>query len=125
MDAPKPPSAETQEIGSIKTLLENVRQSNLKKDIDLFVACYASDFVNLEGRKRATLAYWKNFSYLDLSYDLKDLSISVETAKARVEWLIKTSSSAGGQPQQNKSVLDVAFKKEDGRWKIKEVKPAK
>jgi ketosteroid isomerase-like protein len=125
MDTPKPPSAETQEIGSIKTLLENVRQSNLKKDIDLFVACYASDFVNLEGRKRATLAYWKNFSYLDLSYDLKDLSISVETAKARVEWLIKTSSSAGGQPQQNKSVLDVAFKKEDGRWKIKEVKPAK
>jgi ketosteroid isomerase-like protein len=125
MDAPKSPSAETQEIGSIKTLLENVRQSNLKKDIDLFVACYTSDFVNLEGRKRATLAYWKNFSYLDLSYDLKDLSISVETAKARVEWLIKTSSSAGGQPQQNKSVLDVAFKKEDGRWKIKEVKPAK
>lgn len=121
----KTPSAETQEVGSIKTLLENVRQSNLKKDIDLFVSCYASDFENMEGRKRATVAYWEKFNYLDLSYDVRDLSVSVETAKARVEWLIKTSSRGGGQSQQNKSVLDVAFKKEDGRWKIKEVKPAR
>jgi rRNA maturation endonuclease Nob1 len=128
-EAPKTPSVETQEIGkeigNIMTLLENVRQSNLKKDIDLFVSCYSSDFENMEGRKRATVAYWEKFSYLDLAYDLKDLSISVEKAKARVEWLIKTSSRDGGQSQQNKSVLDVAFKKEDGRWKIKEVKPAK
>jgi hypothetical protein len=121
----KTPLAETQEIGSINTLLENVRQSNLKKDIDLFVSCYASDFENMEGRKRATIAYWEKFNYLDLSYDVRDLSISVETAKARVEWLIRTSSRGGGQSQQNKSVLDVAFKKEDGMWKIKEVKPAK
>jgi uncharacterized protein YbaR (Trm112 family) len=124
-EPPKTPSAETQEIGSIKTLLENVRQSNLKKDIYLFVSCYSSDFENMEERKRATVAYWEKFNYLDLSFDLRDLSISVETAKARVEWLIKTSSRDGGPSQQNKSVLDVAFKKEDGKWKIKEVKPAR
>ncbi len=121
----KAPSAEAQEAGSIKTLLENVRQSNLKKDIDLFVSCYSSDFENMELRKRATLAYWEKFNYLDLSYDVRNLSISVETAKARVEWLIKTSLRAGGQYQENKSVLDVAFKKEDGKWRIKEVKPTK
>jgi hypothetical protein len=124
-DIPKTPSAETQEIGSIKNLLENVRQSNLKKDIDLFVSCYASDFENMEGRKRATIAYWERFSYLDLSYDLKNLSLSAETAKARVEWLIKTSSRGGGQSQQNKSILNVTFRKEEGQWKIKEVKPVR
>ena len=128
-EVPKTPSAETQEIGkeigNIMTLLEKVRQSNLKKDIYLFASCYSSDFENLEGRKRTTVAYWENFNYLDLSYELRDLSISAETAKARVEWLIKTSSRGGGQSQQNKSVLDVAFKKEDGKWKIKEVKPAR
>jgi ketosteroid isomerase-like protein len=59
-----------------------------------------------------------------LSYDLKDPSISAETAKARVEWVIKTSSKAGGRPQENKSVLNVTFKKEEGGWKIKEVKQA-
>jgi hypothetical protein len=124
-DTSKTPSPEARDLGNIKTLLENVRQSNLKKDIDLFVSCYASDFENMEGRKRATIAYWEKFSYLDLSYDLKDPSISAETAKARVEWLIKTSIRGGGQSQQNKSILDVTFKKEEGRWKIKEVKPAR
>ena len=124
-DLAKTPSAETQEAGNIKALLENVRQSNLKKDIYLFVSCYASDFENMETRKRATSAYWDKFNYLDLSYDVRELSISVETAKARVEWLIKTSPKGGDQSQQNKSVLDVAFKKEDGKWKIKEVKPVK
>jgi len=124
-DAANKPSAETQEVGNIKALLENVRQSNLKKDIYLFVSCYASDFENMEGRKRATAAYWEKFNYLDLSYDVRELSISVDTAKARVEWLIKTSAKGGEQSQQNKSVLDVAFKKEGGKWKIREVKPAK
>jgi uncharacterized protein YbaR (Trm112 family)/ketosteroid isomerase-like protein len=124
-EVPKTPSVQAQEIGNIMTLLENVRQSNLKKDIDLFVSCYASDFENMEGRKRATIAYWEKFNYLDLSYNLKDLSLSVETAKARVEWVIKTSSRNGGQAQQNKSVLDVAFRKEDGKWKIREVKSTK
>jgi ketosteroid isomerase-like protein len=56
---------------------------------------------------------------------LKDPSVSAETAKARVEWVIKTSSKSGGRPQENKSVLDVIFKKEEGGWKIKEVKLTK
>ena len=121
----KTPSVQAQEIGNIMTLLENVRQSNLKKDIYLFVSCYVSDFENMEERRRTTISYWEKFNYLDLSYNLRDLSLSVETAKARVEWLIKTSSRNGGQVQQNKSVLDVSFKKEGGNWKIKEVKPTK
>jgi rRNA maturation endonuclease Nob1/ketosteroid isomerase-like protein len=124
-DDSKTPSAEIREIRSIKALLEHVRQANLQKDIDLFVSCYASDFRNLDARKRATLAYWEKFNYVDLSYDLKDPSISAETAKARVEWVIKTSSKSGGHPQENKSVLDVVFKKEEGGWRIKEVKLTK
>jgi hypothetical protein len=119
------PPAEAQEAGNIKNLLENVRQSNLRKDIDLFISCYASDFENMDGRKKSTIAYWEKFNYLDLSYDVRNLSISVETAKARVEWVIKTSLKGGGQYQENKSVLDVAFKKENGKWKIREVKPTK
>jgi ketosteroid isomerase-like protein len=124
-DDSKTPSTEAREIRSIKALLEHIRQANLQKDIDLFVSCYASDFQNLDARKRATLAYWEKFNYVDLSYDLKDPSIRDETAKARVEWLIKTSAKTGGRPQENRSVLYVTFKKEDGGWRIKEVKIAK
>ncbi len=124
-DDSKTPSAEIREIQSIKALLEHVRQANLRKDIDLFVSCYASDFRNLDARKRATLAYWEKFNYVDLSYDLKDSSISGDTAKVKVEWVIKISPKTGSHPQESKTILDVLLKKEDGGWTIKEVKQAR
>ncbi len=117
------PGTEAQEIEKIKSLLENIRQANLQKNIDLFMSCYAQDFKDREGRRLATLENWKNFDYLELSYDLKSHSISGDTANARVEWFILTSSKRGGQSQENKALLDVTFKKEDGSWKIKEIRP--
>jgi ketosteroid isomerase-like protein len=121
-DAPKEPSAENPEIRNIENLLENIRQANLKKDIDLFLSCYASNFKDREGKKRATLSFWTKFDYLDLSYDLKNSSISGDTAKVKVEWVIRISSSTSGQQQKSKSNLDVKLKKEEGKWKIEEVK---
>jgi len=120
----KTSSAEIQEIENIKTLLENIRQANLQKNIDLFISCYAIDFKDREGKKKATLTYWKNFDYLNLTYELKKPSISVYSAKARVEWLIKISPKTGGQSQETKTFLDVILKKEESGWKIKEVKQA-
>ncbi len=114
--------AETLEIEKIKGLLENIRQANLKKNIDLFISCYVSDFKDREKKKRDILDNWKKFDYLDLSYDLKNPSISGDTAKVKVEWLIKIYPSTGGKSQENKTVLDVTLKKEEGAWKITEVK---
>jgi ketosteroid isomerase-like protein len=116
--------AEILEIRKIKDLLENIRQANLQKNIDLFISCYASDFKDREGKKKATLAYWKKFDYLDLSYQLKKPLISGDTAKVKVEWLIKISAKTGGQSQESKTILDVILRKEEGNWKIKEVKQA-
>jgi hypothetical protein len=113
---------EALEVEKIKDLLENVRRANLQKDIDLFIYCYASDFKDREGKKKATLDNWKKFDYLDLSYDLKNPLISNDTAKAKVEWVIKVSSTLGGQPREIKTMMDVTLKKEGGGWKIKEVK---
>jgi len=117
-----PVVAETLEIEKIKGMIENIRQANLKKDIDLFLACYSTDFKGREGKRKATLDNWKKFDYLDLSYDLKNPSISGDTAKAKVEWLIKIFRTTGGKPQESKTILDILLKKEEGGWKIKEVK---
>jgi hypothetical protein len=119
----KTPSNGTQEIENMKKLLENIRQANIKKNIDLFISCYAADFKDREGKKRTTLIHWQDFDYLNLSYELKRPSISGDMAKARVEWLMKISPKIGGQPQESRTILDVTLKKEEGGWKIKEVKP--
>lgn len=119
-----PKVSEAKEVEAIKNLLENIRQANLQKNIDLFMSCYSLEFKEREERRRNTLENWKNFDFLELSYELKRRSISGDTATGRVEWFILTSPKGGGQAQEGKAVLDVTFKKENGGWKIKEIKSA-
>jgi uncharacterized protein YbaR (Trm112 family) len=121
-DTSKIPSAEIQETRNIETLLENIRQANLKKDIDLFISCYASNFRDREDKRRATLIFWTKFDYLDLAYDLKNSLISGDTARVKVQWVITVSSKTDNQLQKSKANLDVKLRKEEGKWKIEEVK---
>jgi len=123
--APRPaaPPVETHEVEKIKSLLEDIKQANLRKDIHLFMSCYSFDFKDRDGKRLATLESWKSFDYLDLSYHLKKQAVSAGTANIRVEWLIKLSEKVGSESQKSKAVLDVLLTREEGRWKIKEIKP--
>jgi ribosomal protein L40E/ketosteroid isomerase-like protein len=120
----RPPTAmEGQEVEKIKSLFENIRKANLQKNIDLFMSCFSRDFNGMEGKRLDTLKMWENYNYLDLSYDFKEQTISGDTANVRLEWLVRTSQKMGKQPREGRTVLDVTLKKEDGHWKIKEIRP--
>jgi len=116
-------SAEMQELEGIRNLLENVRQGNLLKNIELFMACYSPSFKDREGKKRETLKTWGDFNYRDLSYDLRNCAISGSIADARVEWRISFSPKLGGPAQEGQTVLDVRFERREDGWKIMDVKP--
>ena len=118
------PENQAQEIEKMKSLFENIRQANIQKNIELFMSCYSYDFKGREEKKKSTLENWQSYDYFDLSYDLKNQAISGDTANAKVEWVIKFSPKSGGPAQETKSFLDVTLKKEEGVWKIKEIKPA-
>ena len=126
---PLPPShslytaIESNEIEKIKSLFENIRQANLQKDIDLFLSCFSQDFKGMEGKRLDTLKMWENYDYLNLSYDLKNQTITGDTANVKLEWLVKTSKKVSGQRHNGKTLLDVILKREDDLWKIKEIKP--
>jgi hypothetical protein len=111
-----------QESEKIRLLFENIRQANLHKNIDLFMACYSQDFKDRKEKRLTTLKTWESLNYLDLSYDLKKQMVTGDAANVRVEWLIKTSGKTDGQGQENRSVLDVTLRREKGHWKIKEIK---
>lgn len=120
---PKTPASDDKEIENIKNLLENIRQANLRKNIDLFMSCYSAGFKDREGKKKETLRNWENFTYINLSYTLREHSISADTAGAKVAWVVVYSSKGGGPTQQSETVLDVTLNKEPGGWKIKNIKP--
>ena len=118
-----PSPTKDQEFEKIGSLFENIRQANLQKDIDLFMSCFSRDFNGMEGKRRDTLRMWENYNYLNLSYHLKRQTVSGDTASVTLEWLVRTSQRTGGQPQDGRTFLDVTLKREDGLWKIKEIKP--
>ncbi len=113
---------EALEMAKIKDLFEGIRQANLRKDIDLFISSYDTDFKDREGKKKATLAFWKKFDYVELSYDLKSTSVTGDAARIRVEWVMKIASKGGGNPQGSRAFFDAVLKKQEGSWKIQEVK---
>ncbi|MFB3884433.1 MAG: hypothetical protein ACE144_04335 [Thermodesulfobacteriota bacterium] len=117
------PVLEAKETEKIQSLLERIREANLKKNIDLFMSCYTLDFKDRDKKKLDTLENWKKFDYLDLAYDLKEQAISGDSAHIRVEWRMKISQKGSGKPQDNRTVLDVVLKKEGEDWKIKDIQP--
>jgi hypothetical protein len=116
------PVSKKEEAEKMRSLFENIRQANIKKNIGLFMSCYSRDFEDKEGKRLAVLETWENFNYLDLSYHLKKQTITGDTADVKVEWLIRTSPKAGGQPQDTRAVLNVVLSREEGNWKIKTIK---
>jgi len=121
---PKSPPAlmKDQEVEKISSLFENIRQANLQNNIDLFMSCFSRDFNGMEEKRRDTLKMWENYNYLNLSYHLKKQTVSGDTANVTLEWLVRTSQRTGGKPQDGRTVLDVTLKREEGLWKIKEIK---
>ena len=119
---PTPEQEQEQEIGKIRTLLEDIRQANLQENIDLFMSCYALDFDGREEKKESTLENWKTLDYVDLSFSFKNPTVSADTAHLEIEWQIKTTQDKGSQPQESRILIDASLKKEDGNWKIKEIK---
>jgi len=113
---------EAQEEEKIKSLFETIRRANLEKKIDLFMSCYAADFKDRSEKRAAIVETWNNFDYLDLSYDLKTVAVTSQTAQVRVEWRIGVSPRDGGTSEKTMSLLDVTLKKEDGHWRIEEIK---
>ena len=114
---------EPREDEKIKSLFETIRRANLDKKIDLFMSCYAANFDGRNKKRSTVLETWDNFDYLDLSYDLKRLTVTANTARVRVEWWINISPKRGGTSEKTTSVLDVSLKKEADYWKIEKIKP--
>lgn len=120
---PTSAAAKVLESEKIRQLFDMIRQANLRKEIDLFMSCYTKDLEDRSGRRATTLETWNHFDYLDLSYELKRETITGHGVQVRVEWWAKVSRKSEGLPQERKSIYDVTLRKEDGFWKISEIKP--
>jgi hypothetical protein len=116
------PAGEVDTFEDVRDTLEKIKQGNLTKNIELFMACYSPSFKDREEKRKETLRTWGSYNYYDLSYDLKACTFSGGIARAKVEWRVLFAPKAGGPAEESRSLLNVTLEKKEDGWKILEVK---
>lgn len=105
------------------TLLNQIREAQLKKDIHLFMEGYSRDFPDLKQKRELTLNIWKKYTYLDAQFRLTDLEQKTDsTIFAKVNWDIKAKEQKNGAIRSFTKSYDVIFSKQSGIWLIHNLK---
>lgn len=103
----------------VRGILEQIREAQLKKDIQLFLKAYSPGFANLEKKKANLLRSWKNYDYLDLHFTVADIQKpNPRTIIAKVFWNITLEDLHSKQKSNLSQDYTVHFSQVSGKWLI-------
>ena len=122
--AARPPIPGIPESGSLLKLLNQLRDAQYKKDIQLFLEAYSPSFPDLGQKREQTLKIWRRFDYLDLQFQIADVQKKNATTIAGVvTWNIKTRERKTNDIKTVSKAYHVSFSKESGVWLIQAIDP--
>jgi len=105
------------------TLLNQIREAQLKKNIHLFMEAYSQDFPDLGQKREKTLTIWKRYTYLDSQFKLTDPQQETgSTILAKVTWDIKAQDQKTGTIRIITKSYYVTFSKQSGKWLVQNLK---
>jgi hypothetical protein len=108
--------------GNLLKLLNQMREAQYKKDIQLFLEAYSPTFPGLEQKREQTLKIWEHFDYLDLQPHLTDVQqLDATTISGVVTWHIKTRDRQDNEIKTLSKMYLVKFSKESGEWRIQDI----
>ena len=109
----------------VERLAERIRAAHMKKDMSLFISCYASDYPNLGELERQTYENWKNFDFKNVSYNISNLRrTGPNQASGELVWNLQLVNNQTKASEMLRSVVNVTLEDNNGTWKIKESKEA-
>jgi hypothetical protein len=107
----------------VERLAERIRAAHMKKDMSLFISCYAHDYPNLGDLERQTYENWKNYDFKNVSYNITNLRrIGPNQAAAELIWNFQLVNNQTKASEMHRSVVNVVLEESSGTWKIKESK---
>ena len=103
----------------VKDVLRQVREAQLKKDINLLVAVYSPTFPGLADKKERILKTWERYNYLDLDFKLANISQKkANTMMADVVWNLTCEDLRSKEKTILVKKFTVHFSKVSGQWLI-------
>jgi RNA polymerase subunit RPABC4/transcription elongation factor Spt4 len=107
----------------VERLAERIRAAHMKKDMNLFISCYAPSYPNLGELERQTYENWKNFDFKNVSYNIANLRrIGPNQAVAEFIWNFQLINNQTKASEMHRAVVNVTLEEIGGVWKIRESK---
>lgn len=117
------PAAKATLADQVRETLTTLREAQLKNDIVLFMSCYSYLYPSLDKKREQTLAYWKDFKFLDLNYVLDEVKpMGPENAWARVTWSMQIQNRQSQEFDSFTQIYRVLLVKELGKWRVRSIK---
>lgn len=103
-------------------VLNQIREAQYKKDIDLFLGAYAPTFPELSRKKEFTLNVWRRYDYLDLQFRASDLRHQdAVTIVGTITWDIKARDRKTDTVKTLSKSYQVQFSKASGQWLVQQL----
>ncbi len=107
----------------VERLAERIRAAHMKKDMNLFISCYAPSYPNLGELERQTYENWKNYDFKNVSYHIANLRrTGPNQAMAEFIWNFQLINNQTKAAEMHRAVVDVVLEETGGVWKIRESK---
>jgi hypothetical protein len=106
------------EVGA---LLEDIRQANLRKDLELWKSRYSAGYLSSQGREDDIAGLWKKIDFRSLQYRIDKFESGPEGARATITWYMQFRTRRGRGIKMIARRLRADFLREDGRLKISSV----
>ena len=116
---PRPSSDILAERQAIQGILDQLRQAQLKKDVNLFFDAYSPTFPNLAEKKAGILKTWQKFTYLDLNFNLANVQKKdAHTIMAEVACDLTLEDILSRKQSNLSNDYNIYFSNATGKWLI-------
>ena len=113
------PLASHPEEEKVKRILRQIREAQLKKDINLWAAAYSPSFPGLAEKKERILQSWERYNYLDLRFTVAHVSQkTANTMMADVVWDLAFEDLQSREKTTLVKKFTVHFANVSGQWLI-------
>lgn len=103
----------------LEELLQNMREAQLKKDIEQYLNNYSPNFPALDKKRQAIAKNWELYDYLDLEYKIDEVKLLITgNASALVTWKIKYQIPESNEIKFITQKFNITLSNESGKWRI-------
>jgi len=103
----------------LEELLQNMRDAQLKKDLDQYLNYYSLNFPALDKKRQAIAKNWEIYDYLDLEYKIEEVKLLITgNASVLVNWKIRYQIKGSEEIKNITQQFKILFSNESDKWRI-------